>query len=235
MLSVEQVSKRFGAREVLTEVSFEIGHGEAFALMGLNGAGKSSLLRCVLNLLVFDSGRIRISGRPHSDSAARAAVFYLAEHFSPPPAVSGHDCLRYVAGLYARAYRPEEACALAAGLDLDPAQLSAPVRQFSKGNVQKLGLTMALLSDCPLLILDEPFSGLDGRALAQLVARLSAARDAGQALLFTTHRLAEAGGLSDRVAVLHDGHLAFCGRPLELAEVGGSATADAGFLRLVDI
>lgn len=208
-----RVSKRYANSEVLCGIDLDIAGGECFGLVGVNGAGKTSMLHCLLDFCGVDGGRIAIFGRSHRLPAARRPLAFLPERFMPPYYLSGRAFLRYVLTLQGLRYDEAGAARLAAALDLEPAALPRPVRTYSKGMMQKLGLVGCLLADKPLYVLDEPMSGLDPKARALLKQQLQRVRAAGATLFFTSHALADVEELCDRMAILHQGQLRFVGTP----------------------
>lgn len=229
LLVFDAVHKAYGARGVLRGVGFTVAAGEAVALAGLNGAGKTTLLACLLDLLALDGGRITVVGYPHRELAARAGLAFLPERFLPPPYATGTEFLRHLLALHGVALDPAAAVREATALALDPAALARPAREYSKGMAQKLGLVACLLAARPLLVLDEPLSGLDPLARSRVKARLARHREEGGALLYSTHLLADAAELCTRLVLLHDGQVAFDGRPAELAPPRGEGL-EAAFL-----
>lgn len=233
VLEFAGVAKRYGAREVLHGVSFAVTRGEAVGLIGVNGAGKTTLIRGLLDRIRFDAGTVTLAGRAHTARAARAAVAYLPERFNPPAFATGAEILAYLTALHGRPYDPARAAAEAAALELDAEALTRPCREYSKGMAQKLGLIAAVLPDCPLLVLDEPMSGLDPKARALVKRRLFALRDDGVTLFFSTHLLADVEALCDRLVLLHDGGVRFSGTPTALLAAHGTADLETAFLAAI--
>lgn len=229
-LRFQQVVKHYAGKNVLQGIDLEIGAGECVGLVGVNGAGKTSLFKCLFDFVALDGGEIAIGGLSHRAPAARAALAFLPERFSPPWYLTGAGFLRSMAKLHGRSYDPARAEAVLDGLDLDRAALKAPVRQHSKGMSQKLGLAACLLSGKPTLVLDEPMSGLDPKARALLKARLVDARASGATILFSSHALADIEELCDRMAILHDGRLRFVGTPAACRALYGAPSLERAFL-----
>ena len=171
-LRLVALTKDYGTTSVLAGVSFDVRPGELFGLIGVNGAGKTTLLKCLLDLCDVADGRIEIFGVPHRSTTARARLAYLPERFNPPFYLTGRDFLRYMAELHRAPYDADAVSRIFDALDLDLAALAKPVRSYSKGMTQKLGLAACLLSGKELQILDEPASGLDPKARALLKAEL---------------------------------------------------------------
>jgi len=232
MLELHGLCKRYGARRVLDDVSLDVAPGDAVALVGVNGAGKTTLLRALLDVVRLDAGSIRIAGHAHTATAARAALGYLGERFNPPAFATGGEFLRHLLALDGLACDAARARDEARALELDSAALDAPLGTWSKGMAQKLGLIACVLAAKPLLVLDEPMSGLDPRARALIKARLRALNEAGTTLFFSSHLLADVDALAGRVAVLHHGRLVFDGAPSRFVAAQGAASLEDAFLRV---
>jgi ABC-2 type transport system ATP-binding protein len=233
-LAFERVRKRFGTRNALADVSLTVYAGESFGLIGVNGAGKTTLIRCLLDFATPDAGEIRIFGTNAALSAARRDLAFLPERFSPPYYLTGEDFLRYMLSLHGTPYQAQAIAATCNALDLDRAALRLPVRSFSKGMAQKLGLAACLLSGKRLYVLDEPASGLDPKARALLKAELQAMRTRGRTLFITSHLLADMAELCDRLAVLHEGAVRFVGAPAALLQQFGAHDLEQAFLACIE-
>lgn len=228
------VSKAFGKVPALADFSLDIGSGELFGLVGVNGAGKTTLIKCLLDFCAADAGTIEIFGVPHARTRARAPLVFLPERFNPPHFLTGGDFLRYMLTLHGRSFDPNGAEHMLVALDLEPAALKRPVRAYSKGMTQKLGLAACLLCDKALYVLDEPTSGLDPKARALLKAQFKALKARGATLFFTSHALADVNEICDRMAVLHDGRVRFAGTPGELCRHFDVNDLEQAFLRCID-
>ena len=197
-------------------VSLSLGRGEIFGLLGPNGAGKTTTIKMILGLTRPTRGRIRIWGREPQDRAARLKLGYLPENPCFYDHLTAREYLSLVGSLFdlpsatARRRADELLRRLSLGEDA-----GKPLRKFSKGMTQRLGVAQALLNQPDLLILDEPMSGLDpiGRADVKQILREERAR--GATVLMSSHVLAETETLCDRVAILHRG------RVLEQGDVKG--------------
>ncbi|NVM78532.1 ABC-2 type transport system ATP-binding protein [Duganella sp. SG902] len=232
-LRFRQVSKRYGAASVLRGVDLELRAGECFGLVGVNGAGKTSLIKCLLDFCALDGGDIEIFGQPHHLPAARQPLGFLPERFTPPYYLTGADFIRYLLSLQGLAYDPSAVHAMLAALDLDQDALKRTVRSYSKGMTQKLGLAACLLARKPLYVLDEPMSGLDPKARALLKDQLRALRQNGSTVFLTSHALADVDELCDRMAILHDGGIRFSGTPAECRARFGAQTLEQAFLTCI--
>jgi ABC-2 type transport system ATP-binding protein len=232
-LQFQSVTKHFGKIPVLRALDFSLARGEAFALVGMNGAGKTTLLKCMLDLCAIDAGDIRLFDLAHNAAHARARLAFLPERFVPPHFLTGGDFLRYVLELQSLPYRQAPALQMLAALDLDTDALSRPVRAFSKGMTQKLGLAACFLARRDLTVLDEPTSGLDPKARALLKQQLRQLKAEGRTLFFTSHSLANVAEICDRMALLHLGRLLFVGTPAELCRQHGADDLEQAFLSCI--
>jgi ABC-2 type transport system ATP-binding protein len=233
-LRFERVNKRFGSSSALVDFSLSVAGGQTFGLVGMNGAGKTTLIKCLLDFLEADSGAIEIFGVPHRLTRSRSRLAFLPERFNPPYYLKGKDFLRYMLELQDVTYRQVEAEQTFLALDLDLSALAKPVRAFSKGMTQKLGLAACLLSRKDLYVLDEPTSGLDPKARALLKSQLRSVRDDGRTIFLTSHALADVDELCDQMAVIHRGQLRFAGTPGELRVRHGSINLEEAFLACID-
>ena len=233
-LAFEHVRKSFGSRVALVDFSLQVHPGELFGLVGMNGAGKTTLIRCLLDFASPDAGSIRVFGVASGATAARAHLAFLPERFLPPYYLTGRDFLRYMLKLHAEPYDEASIGSMCDALDLDRRALALPVRSFSKGMTQKLGLAACLLSGKRLYVLDEPTSGLDPKARALLKRELQALRARGCTLFITSHLLADIEQLCDRMAVLHQGSLRYVGTPAGLLERSRTRDMEQAFLACID-
>ena len=233
-LSFAGVEKHYGRQQVLDGIDLDVAPGEFLALVGVNGAGKSTLLKCLLDFTSLDAGAIRIFDLAHEQTESRRNLAYLPEKFIPPYYLTGREFLTCMARLHGVRPRAEAIRELLARrLDFDPAALAKPVRQLSKGMSQKLGLAACLLSGKPLLVLDEPMSGLDPKTRACLKQYLLELKGGGSTVFFSTHMLADIEVLCDRAAILHGGVVRFIGTPRECCDRYGTADFEAAYLQCV--
>jgi ABC-2 type transport system ATP-binding protein len=219
MISARRLSRRFGTREVVHDVSFEVHRSEIVALLGPNGAGKTTTMRMLAGLISPSAGDVTIDGialTPASGTMLRSRIGFLTEAPGLWDRLTVHENLRIYANLYGL-----ESADAAIGRMLDLFELrdhrSLRAAELSKGMRQKVALARALLHAPPILLLDEPTSGLDPE-IQRSVRRLFAdQRAAGCAILVSTHNLDEAERIADRVAVLQTRLLAF-DRPAALRQ-----------------
>jgi ABC-2 type transport system ATP-binding protein len=207
-LEARALSKRFGAKVAVRELSLTVPRGEVFGFLGPNGAGKTTSMKMLLGLVRPTSGRGKVLGEPLGAPRGRARVGYLPEHFAFHEWLEGRELLRFHArllGLPARGLdaRIEESLRR---VDLEGAS-ARRVREYSKGMKQRLGLAQALLGDPELVFLDEPTSGLDplGRRLVRDVIR--ELRERGTSVFLNSHLLSEVEVTCDRVAFVKEGRV----------------------------
>lgn len=234
-IHIEKLCKYFINVQVLDRIDLSVCRGEFMGLIGVNGAGKTTLIKCLLNFCHITSGNIKIFGTTHTKKQAREKLIFLPERFMPPYYLSGHDFLVYMAELHGIQYNPRVVTNLLTILDLDLSVLSKPVREFSKGMAQKLGLVACLMSEKELMVLDEPMSGLDPKARAYLKQHLIEWKQQGKTLFFSTHLLADIEALCDHVAILHQGSIQFAGTIEECIDLFRAKDFEQAYLSCVNI
>jgi ABC-2 type transport system ATP-binding protein len=232
-LRFRNVIKHYEKKRVLQGVNLDIASGEFFGLVGVNGAGKTTLIKCLLDFCSADEGEIEIFGLNHRLTRARAPLAFLPERLIPPYYLTGRDFLKYTLTLQGLSYNPAEVETTLQALDLDALALTRPVRSYSKGMTQKLGLAACFLAKKDLYVLDEPMSGLDPKARALLKAHLGKLRAAGRTLFFSSHALADVEEMCDRMAVLHNGQLGFIGSPEECKQRFEASTLEQAFMKCI--
>jgi ABC-2 type transport system ATP-binding protein len=207
------LGRRFGDHVALDGVDLDVAPGEAFGLLGANGAGKTTFIRLVTGFLLPSAGTLRVDGlSPVRDAAAiRARLGFVAETSRLYPDLRVRSFLRFAAGARGLAGAERQRAVEAA---VERFQLGEvvrrPVGHLSKGYQQRVSLAQAFLTDPPLVIVDEPTSGLDPVQQEEVRGVLRGLRGR-RTLLLCTHDLAEARALTDRVAVLHRGRLVAAG------------------------
>ena len=232
MLNIEHFSKTYsGGKKAVDDLSLHVRPGEIMGFIGHNGAGKTTTLRAVAGILAFDEGRILVDGHDvRTDSvAAKQAAAFLPDNPDLYEYMTGIAYLNFigdVCGLPA-AQRTAAIGRYAGAFEIEGA-LGSPIASYSHGMKQKLALTSALMRRPRLLILDEPFVGLDPKAAHLLKGFLAQLCEAGGAVFFSTHVLEVAEKLCHRVAILKGGRLV-CQGPT--GQVVGSSTLEEVFLR----
>ena len=232
-LDIQQLAKHYGKLRVLHPLTLAIQRGECFGLVGMNGAGKTTLIKCLLDFCDIDGGAIRILGTPHTETRARQPLAFLPENFLPPHSLTGRDFVQYMLALRELPYTEDATRALCAALDLDAQALDRQARTYSKGMTQKLGLAACFLSQAELFVLDEPMSGLDPKARALLKRQFAALKLVSKTLFFSSHVLADVAEICDRMAILHEGRLAFIGTPAECRASYQADTLEEAYLACI--
>ncbi len=232
-LRIAGLRKRYGNREVLAGVDLEVRAGAALGLVGVNGAGKTTMLKCLLDLASFESGEIEIFGVPSRSGGARRRLSYVPERFMPPHYLRGREFLAMMLELAGHAYDEARAVALLAELELEAEALERPVRQLSKGMTQKLGLAACFLVEREMVLLDEPMSGLDPAGRVAVKSVLRRLGSGGRTLFFTSHVLADVEELCTSIAVLDRGAIRYSGAPADLCARTGEAQLERAFLRCI--
>ena len=228
-----EVTKSYRNVTVLSDISFQVREGECVGLVGVNGAGKTTAIKCMLDFCEIDSGHISLFDVDHREIHARQRLMYLPEKFVPPYYLTGRDFLQYMDELNSIDYSEEETIRILAILDLDIQALDKPVRDLSKGMGQKLGLAASLLSGKDMLIFDEPMSGLDPRARARLKQHLLQIKQQGTTLFYSTHLLEDIEVLCDRVIILHGGRICFYGTTRECCQKYATGDFESAYLNCV--
>jgi heme exporter protein A len=207
-LTADDVSRHFGRRRALSRISFQAKGGTILGLLGPNGAGKSTMIALLATLLRPSGGEIHYGSHSARSTGAglRAAIGILGHDLFLYPELSARENLIFFAGLYGA---PDARAA--AGRALECAGLADrgddPIANFSRGMRQRVALERALIHGPRLVLLDEPFTGLDDASAAALVARLSGLRREGAIVVLATHDLDLAEGLLDNAVFLRDGRV----------------------------
>lgn len=232
MLTVDRITKSYGAVVAIDEVSFRCEGGSLTALLGPNGAGKSTTMRCIAGLATPDTGRVQVLGKSIAERSTRRHVGYVAEEPALFSGLTLWEHLTFVAKLYRlHDWRPA-AERLIATYDIDK-ERNRQATELSQGQRRKLALSMSLLMDCELLVLDEPFNGLDPEAQLALRLQLLQLRDAGKGLLISTHRLAEAEAMADHFIVIRAGRVVADGDMGQLrTQLPSATTLEEAYLAL---
>jgi ABC-type multidrug transport system ATPase subunit len=204
LLEIRGLTKRYGEQVALADVTFAIGAGEVVGLIGPNGAGKTTLLETVAGLLPADQGAVMWHGAASPQARRREIMFYLPDGIRPYADQPVARVLMFFAGVYRRS-TPQVAGAIAA-LGLAPV-LGKRVQSLSKGYARRLILALGLLAPHPLLLIDEPFDGLDLRQTGEIARVLRRAAHDGRTLVLAIHQLNDAERVCDRLVLLADGHV----------------------------
>ena len=234
VLSVTDLASGYNKKSIFENLSFEINAQEVFGLVGLNGIGKTTLIKTILGLKEPFAGEITINPSIVSDGDEKKAISYLPERFDPPWFLSGYEFIRFSISLYGQSVTYDEVVKAAESISLNPDFLKKRVQSYSKGMRQKLGLLATVMTDCPIMILDEPMSGLDPKARNEVKSLIRQVREEGRSVLMSSHILADIRELCDRVVVFHEGEFIFQGTPREMAETGQNDNLENAFLNIIE-
>jgi ABC-2 type transport system ATP-binding protein len=219
-LEIDAISKRYGDTVAVNELSFDIRAGELFGFVGRNGAGKTTTMRIVLGVLAADRGEVRWAGRP-LDLAMRRRIGYMPEERGLYPKMRIAEQLTYLGELHGMAGRDAAAAALQWLERFDLAERrNAELQTLSLGNQQRIQLAAALVFSPEVLVLDEPFAGLDPVAVDVLTEVLRERARAGVAVIFSSHELELVERICDRVGIIDHGRLVAIGSVEDLRRGG---------------
>lgn len=207
-IAVQNLTKKFGDFVALNDVSFKVEAGETFALLGPNGSGKTTSLKCMVGLTIPSSGTISIGNCDVRKQARRARQFvsYLPQRVAFHEQLTAREVLRFYCRLRRLPDHRVEETLNTPNFHFNGFSDKA-VSQFSGGMTQRLGLAVACLPNAPVLVLDEPTSSLDPEGAIQFREFLSSLKRAGKTIIFSSHALADVEQLADRVAILVGGRL----------------------------
>jgi ABC-2 type transport system ATP-binding protein len=220
VLELDDLHRRYGQVAALDGMTFSVPVGRVFGFLGPNGAGKTTAMRAVLGVTALDSGSVRFGGR-EVDAAARRRFGYMPEERGLYPGMKVLDQLEY----FGRLHRIDATAARRAGREMCERlglgdRVDSKVEQLSLGNQQRVQLAAALVHEPDLLVLDEPFSGLDPVGVDDLSAVLGERAQAGATVLFSSHQLDLVEHLCEEVAIVDHGRLVAQGTVEELARGG---------------
>jgi ABC-2 type transport system ATP-binding protein len=202
LLTAQGISKRFGFLWALKEVSFSVRAGEVLGLIGPNGSGKTTLFECLAGLLPASKGAVEFGGRRLGQARRKEALFYMPDAIFP----WSEQSVKWALGFFERLYDSQivKAADLVAPLRLE-ALMRARLGSLSKGERKRVLLALALLTTQPLLLLDEPFDGLDLRQTRDVMALLRSQAARGRTLMLSIHQLVDAERVCDRLVLLSAG------------------------------
>ena len=233
MLKIEHLTKEYGEKKAVDDLSLEIESGEIYGFIGHNGAGKTTTLKSVVGILKFDAGEIYIDGESVQAAplACKKKIAYIPDNPDLYEFMSGIKYLNFIADVYGVGANPrQEKIRKYADLFEITADLAQPIAAYSHGMKQKLAIISAWLHDPKLIIMDEPFVGLDPKAAHILKGMMRELCDEGGAIFFSTHVLEVAEKLCDKVAIIKGGKLIRCGT---MEEVKGDDSLEDVFLEIV--
>ena len=232
MLNIEHLTKTYGDKKAVDDLTLHIRPGEIYGFIGHNGAGKTTTLKSVAGILQFDEGEIRIGGKSVRTEplACKRAIAYIPDNPDLYDYMSGIKYLNFIADIFGVG-ADERQARIRKYADLFELtdDLAQPIAAYSHGMKQKLAVISAWLHEPQLIIMDEPFVGLDPKAAHQLKGMMRAFCQAGGAIFFSTHVLEVAEKLCDKVAIIRGGRLIRSGT---MEEVKGDDSLEEVFLEL---
>ncbi len=230
-LKISEISKSFNDKIVLDKIEFSVKKNDIFGFIGLNGVGKTTLIKIILDLLDQDHGEVEIFGVSRVLPESRKKICYLPEKFQPSQHLKGVEFVKFVLDFYGKKYNPEKAKKICENLDLKFEVLKQKVTKYSKGMTQKLGLLAVFLSEADLVILDEPMSGLDPKARIALKKELIAYKKSGKTIFFSSHILSDMDEICDSIAVLNNAKIVYEGTPKGFKDKHEEDSLDKAFLK----
>ena len=232
MLQIEHLTKTYGDKKAVDDLNLHIRPGEIYGFIGHNGAGKTTTLKSVAGILQFDRGTIRINGRSMADDplACKREIAYIPDNPDLYDFMTGMKYQNFIAAIYGvdAEARRERIHRYASEFELED-DLSQSIAAYSHGMKQKLAIIAAWLHAPKLILMDEPFVGLDPKASHHLKGMMREMCDNGGAIFFSTHVLEVAEKLCDKVAIIKDGCLVRSGT---MEEVKGDDSLEQVFLEL---
>lgn len=234
MLHIQNLAKAYGEKKAVDQLNLHIAPGEIYGFIGHNGAGKTTTLKSVAGILQFDSGEILIGGKSIKKEPleCKKKIAYIPDNPDLYEFMTGEKFLSFIAdvfGVSAKARKERISCyAEAFGMTEDLAQ---PIAAYSHGMKQKLAIISAWMHEPELILMDEPFVGLDPKAAHTLKGMMREVCDNGGAIFFSTHVLEVAEKLCDKVAIIKGGRLVRSGT---MEEVRGDDSLEDVFLELED-
>ena len=232
MLYIEHLTKTFGGKKAVDDLSLHIAPGEIYGFIGHNGAGKTTTLKSVVGIQQFDSGEIRIGGHSIQTEplACKRMLAYIPDNPDLYDFMTGIKYLNFIADIFSvGAQERQERIRRYADLFELTGDLAQPIAAYSHGMKQKLAIIAAWIHQPKLILMDEPFVGLDPKAAHILKGMMREVCDQGGAIFFSTHVLAVAEKLCDKVAIIKAGRLIRSGT---MEEVKGDDSLEEVFLEL---
>ena len=231
MLQIKNLTKKFGDKVAVNDLSLNIEKGDIYGFIGHNGAGKTTTIKCSIGLLSFDSGEILIDGISIKEHPieCKKKIAYIPDNPDLYDFMSGIKYLNFVADIYgvSKTDREERIAKYADMLELTK-DLAQHISDYSHGMKQKLAIISAFLHDPKLIIMDEPFVGLDPKATFTLKETMKELCEQGRAFFFSTHVLEVAEKLCNNVAIIKDGKLVISGNTEDIVK---DASLESVFLK----
>lgn len=234
MLKIKNLTKTYGEVKAVDDLSLHIAAGEIYGFIGHNGAGKTTTIKSCCGILSFDSGDIYVDGMSIKENplGCKAVLAYIPDNPDIYEFMTGIQYLNFIADIFkVEADVRQARIRKYSDLFEITSDLAQPIRAYSHGMKQKLAVISALIHEPKLVIMDEPFVGLDPKAAHILKGIMREICNAGGAIFFSTHVLEVAEKLCDKVAIIKDGKLVVCGNT---EEIKGDTSLEEVFLELGD-
>lgn len=233
MIEIKNVSKTYnGKKKVLNNVSFKIEGGEIFAFIGHNGAGKTTMIKCIMGILDFEEGDILVDNKSIKEEPleCKRIMAYVADNPDLYENMKAIDFINFICDMYevSEDIRRENTLKYAKMFEIED-KLNDDISSFSHGMKQKIALIAALAHDPKVLIMDEPFVGLDPKAVYDMKEIMRDMAKDGKTIFFSTHILDVAEKLCDRVAIIKDGTIVKVGK---MKDIKGDESLEQVFLEL---
>ena len=235
MIEIKRVSKTYnGTKKALKDVSFDINDGEIFAFIGHNGAGKTTMIKCIVGILDFEDGDILINGKSikRSSIECKMDMAYVPDNPDLYENMRAIDFINFICDMYEvdESVRRENTLKYARMFEMEE-KLNDDISSFSHGMKQKIALIAALAHDPKVLVMDEPFVGLDPKAVYDMKEIMRGMARDGKTVFFSTHILDVAEKLCDRVAIIKSGSIVKVGK---MKDIKGDESLEQVFLELGD-
>lgn len=236
MLEIQNISKKFGKKEVLKSLSFKVDNGTVYSLLGKNGVGKSTLINVVIDLIKPDEGEIFINNNPHNklNTIDKKNIGVVGEELALIEEISGSDYLFFIGRLYKlpSSKIKNRIDDLVKYFFEDNNDLKKSISKYSTGMKKKLAFCAAVLHTPNILILDEPFSGLDPLVANQMIEFLNIYRNKNRVILISSHDLSYVEKIATHIGVLDNGILQFNSTLKDFTE-NGTNTLDSALLKVI--
>jgi ABC-2 type transport system ATP-binding protein len=234
-LVFDNVSVAYKKNYAVENVSFNVPERQISGLIGLNGAGKTSMIKVLLGLRLPESGRILLYGQNIDDQLSRQRIAFLPERFDPPGFLTGAEFLKFYTQFRKESYDQAVVEEYASLLNFNIADLSKRMSFYSKGMRQKIGLISMFVSNADLLILDEPMSGLDPLARMRVRSALKMAQEKGKTVFFSSHILNDMDEICHHIIVVDQKKIQFVGTPAEMTHANSEKNLEHSFLKMIKV
>ncbi len=236
MIKIDKLQFSYNSHSVLNSLSLLIEKNHYFALAGLNGAGKTTLIRLIVDLLRSpNKSDIQINGLSSWRVDSRKSLIYLPEKFKLSSNTTALEYFKLLSGVYRQNLDRKKLEFLCGQLDFPVDSLAKRSATYSKGMLQKVGLMGCFILDLPIMLLDEPLSGLDPKARLQVKKLLlEEKKKTSKTLFYSTHMLSDVDELCDSFGILHNGSLKFLGTPMDCLSTYESDTLEQAYMKCIE-